>query len=102
MIIYFRCLTNQDNMPKGGLGNLIALPMQKQAMEKNNSLFIDDNLQPYGDQCRFLATVNKISSDELNTYIENLSIEGDLGKLASSNEEICEPWEYIILLCSFF
>lgn len=34
---YDRIFPNQDTMPKGGYGNLIALPFQKEAMRRGNS-----------------------------------------------------------------
>ena len=38
---YDRFFPSQDTMPKGGLGNLIALPLQKEARKNENSEFID-------------------------------------------------------------
>jgi hypothetical protein len=49
---YDRLFPNQDTMPKGGFGNLIALPLQKQPRESGRSAFVDEHLQPYPDQCR--------------------------------------------------
>lgn len=40
---YDRFFPSQDTLPKGGFGNLIALPLQKKAREKGNSAFIDNN-----------------------------------------------------------
>ena len=37
---YDRLFPNQDTMPKGGFGNLIALPLQKAPREKGNSVFL--------------------------------------------------------------
>ena len=47
---YDRFFPNQDTMPRGGLGNLIALPLQKAARNENNSVFIDANFEPFHDQ----------------------------------------------------
>ena len=52
---YDRLFPNQDTMPKGGFGNLIALPLQKKAREQGNSVFIDETFMPYDDQWVFLA-----------------------------------------------
>ncbi len=38
---YDRLFPSQDTMPTGGLGNLIALPLQKEARAAHNSEFID-------------------------------------------------------------
>ena len=58
---YDRFFPNQDIMPKGGLGNLIALPLQKAARNNNNSVFIDDNFEPFNDQWAFLDYNSKTS-----------------------------------------
>jgi hypothetical protein len=52
---YDRLFPNQDTMPKGGFGNLIALPLQKAPRESGGSVFVDRDLQPYDDQWAFLA-----------------------------------------------
>jgi len=54
---YDRFFPSQDTLPRGGFGSLIALPMQAKPREKGNSLFVDDNSNPYPDQWRFLSTV---------------------------------------------
>lgn len=61
---YDRIFPNQDTLPKGGFGNLIALPFQKEAVKLGNSLFIDDNFEPYSDQWEFLSSVKKMPVDE--------------------------------------
>lgn len=47
---YDRMFPNQDTMPKGGFGNLIALPLQVAAARHGGSLFADEQMQPYTDQ----------------------------------------------------
>ena len=47
---YDRLFPNQDTLPQGGLGNLIALPLQKKSRENGNSVFLDENYKPYPDQ----------------------------------------------------
>ncbi|WP_366929498.1 DNA primase small subunit domain-containing protein, partial [uncultured Thiodictyon sp.] len=49
-----RLFPNQDTMPKGGLGNLIALPLQKQPRENGWSVFVDEDFRPHPDQWAFL------------------------------------------------
>ena len=56
---YDRLFPNQDTMPQGGFGNLIALPLQKRPREQGNSVFLDDDLVPYADQWAFLASVRQ-------------------------------------------
>ena len=38
---YDRLFPSQDTLPKGGFGNLIALPLQRRARAQGNSLFVD-------------------------------------------------------------
>lgn len=56
-----RLFPSQDFLQKDGFGNLIALPLQKEAREQGNSVFIDANLKEVEDQWRYIAQVNKIS-----------------------------------------
>ena len=62
---YDRLFPNQDTMPKGGFGNLIALPLQKKAREKGGSVFVDDALRPYPDQWAFLASIVRMKADDI-------------------------------------
>jgi hypothetical protein len=58
---YDRLFPNQDTMPQGGFGNLIALPLQRSPRKHDNSIFLDSNYVPWADQWAFLASVLKIS-----------------------------------------
>ena len=86
---YDRFFPNQDQLPEGGLGNLVALPLQGQARKQGNSLFVDDNYSPYPDQWDFLRSIPTISSEQLDTILQTHTTK-DLGELASSTEE--RPW----------
>lgn len=44
---YDRLFPSQDTMPRGGFGNLIALPLQHGPRALGNSVFLDDQLRPY-------------------------------------------------------
>lgn len=57
---YDRLFPNQDTMPRGGFGNLIALPLQHEARRHGNTLFVDDAFEPYPDQWSQLASVNRM------------------------------------------
>jgi len=62
-----RLFPNQDYHSKKGLGNLIALPLNKTSLNNGNSCFIDpDTLQPFDDQWAFLKIVNRITITHLN------------------------------------
>jgi superfamily II DNA or RNA helicase len=69
---YDRLFPSQDTMPKGGFGNLIALPLQRGPREKGNSVFVDDQLQPYDDQWAFLSSVKRLTPEEVQTLLRNV------------------------------
>src|SRR5467141_1102857 len=74
---YDRFFPNQDTMPKGGFGNLIALPLQRLPREQGNSVFLDELFQPHPDQWRFLESVQRISTDRLARMIYEIAPEGN-------------------------
>ena len=69
---YDRLFPNQDTMPEGGFGNLIALPLQYQPRKAGNSIFVDSNLSPFPEQWVFLSAVGRVSSDQLCYLIERV------------------------------
>ncbi len=68
---YDRLFPNQDKMPEGGFGNLIALPLQKKARYYGNSEFVNNDFQPFPDQWTFLSMVRKMKLSELSEIIKN-------------------------------
>ena len=56
-----RLFPSQDTMPRGGFGNLIALPLQHQARQRGNTLFLNDQFVPHQDQWAFLAGLERIT-----------------------------------------
>jgi superfamily II DNA or RNA helicase len=90
---YDRFFPNQDTMPRGGLGNLIALPLQKAARELGSSIFLDENLNPCEDQWSFLAGIRRLSEEEVTGLIPRLSPGNELGALRKDTEEAEKPWE---------
>ncbi|ACV62324.1 type III restriction protein res subunit [Desulfofarcimen acetoxidans DSM 771] len=90
---YDRFFPSQDTLPKGGLGNLIALPLQKAARKYNNSVFIDENLEPYADQWGFLAAIKKLSEYDIEMLISKLYHGNELGVLKKDDEDDQKPWE---------
>jgi superfamily II DNA or RNA helicase len=91
---YDRFFPNQDTMPKGGFGNLIALPLQKEAREKGNCVFIDEKFQPFPDQWKFLSSLERLSYESIKSFIEQLSQGDELGILKKDDEEEpTKPWE---------
>ncbi|MCG6536958.1 MAG: DEAD/DEAH box helicase family protein, partial [Syntrophales bacterium LBB04] len=79
-------------MPKGGFGNLIALPLQKKAREQGNTVFIDENFRPYDDQWAFLAKLTRLAENDIIDLILKLCRGNELGSLKRDDEEET-PWE---------
>ncbi len=80
-------------MPRGGFGNLIALPLQKEARLKGNSVFIDEHFHPYEDQWEFLAKIRCLSEEEITVLTSKISPGSELGDLKQDDEEPARPWE---------
>ncbi len=90
---YDRLFPNQDSMPKGGFGNLIALPLQKQPRESGRSVFVDEHLQPYSDQWVFLASIRPMSRRDLEDAILRASRgRHPLDVAFAAEEEDSKPW----------
>jgi superfamily II DNA or RNA helicase len=92
---YDRLFPSQDTLPKGGFGNLIALPLQKRAREQGNSVFLDQLFQPHGDQWRFLELVQRIPTETLARMIQEIAPGGNaIGVHLSFPEEGGDevPW----------
>lgn len=92
---YDRFFPNQDTMPKGGFGNLIALPLQKTARRDNNSVFIDEHFHPIEDQWSFLSSIQRLSEKNLEELTSKLCPGNELGTLKIDNEEAPKPWERV-------
>ena len=86
---YDRFFPNQDTLPDGGLGNLVALPLQGQARRNGNSVFVDENFQPYPDQWSFLLGIQKLSESTVDSILQKHA--STLGELIKSSEG--KPWE---------
>ena len=86
---YDRFFPNQDRMPEGGFGNLVALPLQGKARKDLNSVFVDDEFFAYSDQWTYLAQVQKIEEQKVDVILQN-HIHEDLGVLSTSSES--KPW----------
>lgn len=90
---YDRLFPSQDTMPTGGLGNLIALPLQKEARTVHNSEFIDEAFAPYPDQWSYLGAIRKLTEEEVHSLITTLCQGNELGILKLDEEETHQPWE---------
>lgn len=90
---YDRMFPTQDHSE--GLGNLVALPLQGQALRQGNSAFVDENWNPYYDQWKLLTTVHQLSKNEIEEHIykwkEELSIPQTL--LTMDLGKRIKPWK---------
>ncbi len=57
---YDRLFPNQDTLPRGGFGNLIALPLQREARRQGNSVFVDAAFRPFEDQWAYLSGLARV------------------------------------------
>ena len=91
---YDRLFPSQDTMPRGGFGNLIALPLQKEARELGNSAFLDDDFAPWPDQWAFLASLGRISRAQVEGIVQEAERAGRiLGvRLPLHGDDEPEPW----------
>lgn len=91
---YDRLFPNQDVMPKGGFGNLIALPLQKTPRESGCSVFVDADFRPYQDQWKYLASVVQMAAQDIEPTI--LRATGGVHPLDVTfidEEDLKEPWK---------
>jgi len=90
---YDRLFPNQDTLPNGGFGNLIALPLQKQARQRGNTVFLDAQFLPYPDQWAFLASLQKIDRASIEALVRNAESKGRvIGVRAVITEDHDSPW----------
>lgn len=85
-----RFFPNQDTLPKGGFGNLIALPLQKEARSRNHSVFLDDSFIPYPDQWAYLNQITSLTETDIDKILEQLRQDGTT--LPVCFEEYEQPW----------
>jgi len=75
---YDRLFPSQDTMPKGGFGNLIALPLQKLPRKQGNSVFLDESFHPCVDQWAFLESIQRIPVDTIAALLQEIAPEGNM------------------------
>lgn len=91
---YDRFFPSQDTLPRGGFGNLIALPLQKKPRANGNSLFVDVNLVTYQDQWAFLSTIHRMSRRQVEGVVDAAEKQGEfLGiRIPITDENDDQPW----------
>ncbi len=67
-----RMLPAQSTIPEGGFGNLIALPFQGKAQRKGNSVFVDEQFEPFPDQWLYLSQIQLIPRVTVQSLIESI------------------------------
>ncbi|RQQ44903.1 DEAD/DEAH box helicase [Burkholderia stagnalis] len=91
---YDRLFPNQDVLPKGGFGNLIALPLQKQPRERGCSVFVDERFEPYADQWAYLAAIRMMDGRDIEGVIFRATGGAHpLDVTFIADEDQVEPWK---------
>lgn len=93
MSSYDRLFPSQDTLPKGGFGNLIALPLQREARQIGNTVFLDDRLEQHDDQWAYLDSVSRLGQERLVGLVE----QGDPG-IQHGRSDPNAPWRPARLL----
>jgi hypothetical protein len=89
---YDRLFPNQDILPEGGFGNLIALPLQREARLAGNSSFVDSELTAIDDQWRYLSQIERLSKQRLTKLLAEIS--PNAGLIAEQDvTDNRPPWE---------
>lgn len=71
-----RLFPNQDTLSGKGLGNLIALPLHKPALDEGNSCFIDpQTLLPFPEQWDFLSGIERTDIKLLDKTYNEISVD---------------------------
>ncbi len=96
MSSYDRFFPNQDTMPRGGFGNLITLPFQDGPRQQGNSVFVDETWTPYPDQWAFLASLGRMSLDEVEALAQEALESGQVIGVRmdgpTEDEQVARPW----------
>ena len=88
---YDRFFPNQDRLPDGGFGNLVALPLQGKARKEGNSVFVDEDFIAYEYQWSYLLKIKRISEATVDAILTRHETASELGKLSTTSES--KPWE---------
>lgn len=83
-----RMFPSQDYIEKEGIGNLIALPLQGKSGMKGTTLFVDKELKPYPNQFQILKRVKKLTNEEFETLVNEISKDDELGLFGESVKKI--------------
>ena len=94
---YDRLFPNQGTMPRGGFGNLIALPLQHAAREQGNSVFVDTEWEPYPDQWEYLASLPRMAASAVQCLAQEAADRGRVIGVPLVHDEAdgpsATPWQ---------
>ena len=92
---YDRLFPNQDTRPRGGFGNLIALPLQHGARQRGHTVFLDGNLEPVRDQWAYLASVSPMDPASVEAIAREAAQSDQIigVRQADIEHEDAKPWE---------
>jgi len=97
MSSYDRLFPNQDTLPRGGFGNLIALPLQYEPRQAANSVFLDEEFRPHSDQWACLASLSRVAPSTVESIAREAARQGKIVgvRFSSANEDGIDnpPWE---------
>lgn len=94
MASFDRLFPNQDTLPNGGFGNLIARPPQHHPRLKGNTLFLNDKLEPFADRWNFLSALPRIAIAKVEGIAMDAAKRGQLVGLRTCSTmppPTCEP-----------
>ena len=93
---YDRLFPNQDTMPRGGFGNLIALPLQHEPRKQGNTVFLDERFEPFSDQWAFLSAMPRIEPGAAEAIARDAARTGNVVGVRFAgmvdDEEDAAPW----------
>jgi len=96
---YDRLFPNQDTLPRGGFGNLIALPLQYEPRQAGNSAFLDSDFRPHPDQWAYLASLTRMAPSNVESIAGEASRRGKVVgvRISSGNEDEKNeaPWKLL-------
>ena len=86
---YDRLFPNQDTMPRGGFGNLIALPLQREPRQQGNTVFVDQAWTPYPDQWGYLAALPRLEPGRVHELAREAVESGEvIGERTAETTEV--------------
>ncbi|MBI2932277.1 MAG: restriction endonuclease subunit R, partial [Planctomycetes bacterium] len=93
---YDRLFPNQDTMPRGGFGNLIALPLQHEPRLHENTVFVDNRFRAFREQWAYLASLSRIDPTAVEAIANEAVRHGrviGVGLSDLDDEEAAAPWK---------